>query len=249
MEAETYSRQQTLQLNIPSSVAVVGVGGIGFWAAMDLAMSGVEQLFLFDPDVLEESNRNRLPVCQSSLGLPKVEVCKDQIISIRPDCLVTAIQEKFEGIFMDIMMGTCSFILDCTDSPASQIAIYKASQGKTAKYVRAGYDGTSMTVTGHVSGWIKVGAEREAYAIAPSWVVPAQIVAALAVGKILKWQEQEVACDVSDIGITVLQKMDKLTPRCSQGGREMDYRASNGSRSGRIRTGNLANSRRSVNTW
>tara|TARA_R100001530_G_C4318013_1_gene154904 strand:+ start:1410 stop:2147 length:738 start_codon:yes stop_codon:yes gene_type:complete len=244
MEAETYTRQQTLQLRTPNAVSVVGVGGIGFWAAVDLAMSGVPQLFLFDPDVLEESNRNRLPVCQSSVGMPKVDVCKDFIQTLRPDCIVVGIQEKFEGVFMDIQLKVSNFILDCTDSPTSQIAIYKETQKVgLAKYVRAGYDGTGMTVTGHVSGWIKPQAERENYTIAPSWVVPAQIVAALAVAKIMKWPDQEVACDVSEIGIAVLQKTEKLTARCNQSGRESEFRTHNGDRFGRTRTGGLANRR------
>jgi tRNA A37 threonylcarbamoyladenosine dehydratase len=43
-EGLTYDRQREIGLSIPQSVTIVGVGGIGSWAAIDTAMSGVENL-------------------------------------------------------------------------------------------------------------------------------------------------------------------------------------------------------------
>lgn len=237
-----YDRQRTLNLNTPTAVTVAGLGGIGAWAAIDLAMSGVPQLYLFDPDVMEESNRNRLPFCQGSLNRPKAEVVRDFIMAIRPDCLCTAVQDKLAGIFLEIQLQVSNYILDCTDSPRSQFQIYNACKTKGVRYVRAGYNGTGMTVTGHISGWVKSanhdGEEQANYAVAPSWVVPAQIVAALAVGKIMKWTDQEVACDVGDIGIEVLLRQGRITPRCHQAGTTEEIREAR--TTGRIRTGRNA---------
>ena len=99
MPNNLYARQAPMNLNIPPSVTIVGCGGIGSWVAILAAMSGVGTLYLFDPDVVEESNRNRLPFCQGSIGQPKVEVVKDFILSIRPDCIIASIAEKLEGIY------------------------------------------------------------------------------------------------------------------------------------------------------
>ena len=53
-----YDRQESLQLKTPS-ITVVGAGGIGFWVSKFAAMSGIEKIYIFDPDTIEESN---LPV-------------------------------------------------------------------------------------------------------------------------------------------------------------------------------------------
>ena len=211
-----YERQQALELTIPESVTVVGLGGIGFWASVYLAMSGVTNLYLFDADVIEESNRNRLPICQGSVGLPKVQVVKDYILAIRPDCNCVAIQEKMEGILLDIQVGISTVVLECTDSTKSQLLVYNACKKAGVSFVRAGYNGTHMSVLHHVPTWCKAEEDSE-YTITPSWVVPASIVAALAVGKIMKYPMQSVGIDLSEIGVPLAEKNTKrLTSRCKQ---------------------------------
>ena len=211
-----YDRQREIELLTPISVTVVGCGGIGSWVAIDAAMSGVENLYLFDPDVLEESNRNRLPFCQSSINRPKVDVVAEYIQAIRPDTIVVAVQDRLEGILLDIQLSVSHMIVDCTDSPKSQFNIYNTCKTRGITYIRAGYDGTRVMVTSNVSGWIKTDVEEEDYTVNPSWVVPAQIVAALAVGKMMKYFNQEVSLDISEIGIPVVQRQRKLTARCNQ---------------------------------
>ncbi len=215
-DGDLYTRQQDIGLTIPGSITIAGLGGIGSWFAIDVAMSGVENLYLFDPDVLEESNRNRLPFCQSSINRPKVEVVKEYIQAIRPEAIVVAIQDKLGGILLDIQLSVSEVIIDCTDSPRAQFTIYNTCKKAGKTYIRAGYDGTRIMVTSVVSGWIKTDVEEENYQVNPSWVVPAQVVAALAVGKMLKYFDQEVSLDISEIGIPVLQRQRRLTARCNQ---------------------------------
>jgi molybdopterin/thiamine biosynthesis adenylyltransferase len=216
MPEETYTRQLTLGLTIPQSVTVVGCGGVGSRFAYEAAMTGVPNLYLFDPDVLEESNRNRLPFCQGSLGRPKVEVVKDFILAIRPETIVVAVQDKLEGILLDIQLSVSEFIVDCTDSPKAQFTIYNACKRAGVKFIRAGYDGTHITGTSVVSGWIKTNVEEENYTVNPSWAVPAGIIALLAVGKMEKWFNQEISLDISEIGNPVVERQKKLTARCNQ---------------------------------
>ena len=215
MDAVLYQRQTPLQLDVPPVLTVCGCGGIGSWVAIDAAMTGVSSIFLFDPDIMEEHNRNRLPFCQGSIGLPKVEVIKNYIAAIRPDCTVIAIQDKLEGILLEIQMGLGAPVIECTDSPNCQIAVYNACKKANVRFIKAGYDGTHITVAGSVSGWIKASAQ-ETYTIQPSWVVPAQVVAALAIAKLCKYPDQESSLDISEIGIPVLEKKRKLTARCRE---------------------------------
>lgn len=117
---------------------------------------------------------------------------------------------------LQIQLSVSEVILDCTDSPKTQFTVYNACKKANGRYIRAGYDGTHITVTSNVSGWIKTDVVEEAYAVNPSWVVPSQIVAALAVGKIMKYPDQEVSLDIAEIGIPQLQRVRRLTPRCAQ---------------------------------
>jgi hypothetical protein len=215
MDDLLYARQTPLALYTPNSLTVAGCGGIGSWVAILSAMSGVPNIYLFDPDLMEEHNRNRLPFCQGSLNRPKVDVVADYIRAIRPDAIVVPVKEKLEGLFLSIQLSVSEYIVDCTDSPIAQHNIYNACNKSGKNYIRAGYDGTHITVAGAVSGWIRTDVERETYTVRPSWVVPAVTVAALAVGKMMKYPQQEVGLDISEIGIPVLQKkVKRLTAAC-----------------------------------
>jgi len=77
-----------------SHVAIVGVGGVGSWAAESLARSGVGHLTLVDFDHVAESNINRqIHATEASLGQAKVLAMRDRIHSFAPDCEVTCIDE------------------------------------------------------------------------------------------------------------------------------------------------------------
>jgi len=218
MENELYSRQAELNLYLPHGVAIIGCGGIGSWVAIFAAMSGIKNLHLYDTDVMEESNRNRLPFCQGSIGQPKVEVVAGFIRAIRPEAFVYPINCKFEPDMMNVLSGSgIENFIDCTDSPKTQVSLYNESKKwDHYRYIRAGYDGTHITVTSHVSGWIKKDVEQEQYQVNPSWVVPAATVAALAIAKLMKFNNQEVGLDLSEIGIPVLDKQKRVTARCKQ---------------------------------
>lgn len=210
-----YSRQEALSLHVPGSVTIVGVGGVGSWVAILSAMSGVKNIFLFDPDTVEPSNLNRLPFCEGSIGKKKVDVVVDHVLAIRPECNIVGIAEKLEDMFVPVVLQYTNVLIECTDSPVSQLKLYNACKDSFTKFIRAGYDGTRMTVTSTVSGWIRQDEEVD-YTIQPSWVVPAVTVAAIAVGKMMKWFEQETSVNMSDIGVDVLQKRSRLTQRCVQ---------------------------------
>ena len=78
-------------------VAVIGIGGVGSWAAEALARSGVGHLTLIDLDHVSESNINRqVHALDGTLGQAKVLAIRDRIAQINPDCLVTCIEDFVE---------------------------------------------------------------------------------------------------------------------------------------------------------
>jgi tRNA A37 threonylcarbamoyladenosine dehydratase len=72
-----------------AEVAVFGVGGVGSYAVEALARGGVGALSLFDDDMVCLTNINRQIIAtQHTVGKPKVEVMRDRILTINPDCRV-----------------------------------------------------------------------------------------------------------------------------------------------------------------
>ena len=73
-------------------VLVVGLGGVGAYAAEQLCRAGIGKMTIVDGDVVEESNRNRqLPALISTKGKPKAEVLAERFRDINPDLQLTVI--------------------------------------------------------------------------------------------------------------------------------------------------------------
>ena len=73
-------------------VLVVGVGGVGAYAAEMLCRAGVGEMTIIDADTVNPTNINRqLPATHSSIGRPKVEVLADRFRDINPDIKVNAL--------------------------------------------------------------------------------------------------------------------------------------------------------------
>jgi tRNA threonylcarbamoyladenosine dehydratase len=75
-------------------VAVVGIGGVGSWAAEALARSGVGRITLIDFDHVAESNINRqVHALADTIGMAKVQAMQKRIAQINPACVVQCIEE------------------------------------------------------------------------------------------------------------------------------------------------------------
>ena len=78
-------------------VAVVGIGGVGSWAAEALARSGVGEITLIDMDHVAESNINRqIHALTSTVGQAKVFAMRERIAEINPRCVVHCVDEFVE---------------------------------------------------------------------------------------------------------------------------------------------------------
>lgn len=182
MTRELYSRQEELHLSTPSPVAVVGLGGTGFWTALFLAMEGVLCMALFDDDELDESNLNRLPYSEQDVGKSKVVLAQKFIQRIRPDCNITCFPKATPMVLR--IAPPLWVLMDCTDNHTTQLMLRDWARGIGTEYVRVGYDGFHLTVSDTVPSW---GGEAEnprtGYRFAPSWVVPAVMAATLGVAR------------------------------------------------------------------
>lgn len=98
-------------------VAVVGLGGVGSWAAEALARSGVATLVLIDLDHVSESNVNRqIQALGSTLGMSKAEALKARIADIHPGCDVICIEEFVEPANWPALLPVpVQALIDCCD--------------------------------------------------------------------------------------------------------------------------------------
>ena len=187
-----YDRQESFHLDTNISICIVGLGGIGFWVAKFAAMSGIGKIHLYDPDVIDETNLNRISVPIEALGMNKTKVAKRVINAIRPECIVYSLP----FILQPHTYTKTDWIIDCTDKIQSQIDNQKIAKMNGSKYLKAGYNGLHITISNSVAEW---GEAPDGYTIDPSWVVPSTIVASLTISKILKYHESECSLDISNI--------------------------------------------------
>lgn len=105
--------------------ALVGIGGVGSWAAEALARSGVGQITLLDLDEVCLSNSNRQAhALTANVGRPKVEVMAERLLAINPACRVHPIMDFVTPqTLSDYIAQEFDLVLDCIDSVASKAAL------------------------------------------------------------------------------------------------------------------------------
>ncbi len=106
-------------------MAVIGIGGVGSWAAESLARSGVKRLTLVDMDHIAESNINRqLHALSCTIGQAKVLAMQDRIQQINADCVVTPVEDfiNADNIHEHLQHGL-DLVIDATDQVSAKVAM------------------------------------------------------------------------------------------------------------------------------
>ena len=115
-----------------TSVLVLGIGGVGGHCAMALARSGVGTIIIVDKDVVDVTNINRQVIAlQSTIGLSKVEVLKERILDVNPDCNVITYHTFFNHETKDeILSNKIDYICDCIDTITFKIEVIRQAISK-----------------------------------------------------------------------------------------------------------------------
>ncbi len=108
-----------------SHAVVVGIGGVGSWAAEALARSGVGRLTLIDLDHVAESNINRqVHALEATLGQAKVLAMRERIAQIDPRTQVTALDDFVtEANAAALLPPDADLLLDCCDQAPAKAAM------------------------------------------------------------------------------------------------------------------------------
>lgn len=121
-------------------VCVVGVGGVGSWAAEALARSAIGRITLIDLDNVAESNVNRqIHALGDEFGKAKVTAMAERIQAINPRCVVTQIEDFVELESLDAMLGQgYDFIIDAIDSARIKAAMIAWCKRHKVKLIASG---------------------------------------------------------------------------------------------------------------
>jgi tRNA A37 threonylcarbamoyladenosine dehydratase len=146
--ARLYGREG-LQRLAAAHVAVVGIGGVGSWAAEALARSGVGEISLFDLDDVCISNSNRqVHALDGTIGRAKVDVMAVRIRAINPACRVHAVTDFVTRENMaECITVQMDGVLDCIDSVAAKAALIAWCKRRKIRIVSTGAAGGQIDPT------------------------------------------------------------------------------------------------------
>jgi tRNA A37 threonylcarbamoyladenosine dehydratase len=116
-----------LQAMRDSTVAVLGIGGVGSIAAEALARTGIGTILLIDKDVVDITNINRqVHALTTTVGQPKADLMRDRIKLINPDCNAIALKMFYtEETYEQLFAYRLDYVMDASDTIAYKIHLIK----------------------------------------------------------------------------------------------------------------------------
>ncbi|ADQ16883.1 UBA/THIF-type NAD/FAD binding protein [Leadbetterella byssophila DSM 17132] len=108
-------------------VLVVGLGGVGSFAAEFICRSGVGEMTIVDGDVVDPSNRNRqLPALFTTHGVSKAEWMAERLLAINPDLKLHVIKEFLTpDACQELMKNSYDYVMDCIDSITPKLTLIR----------------------------------------------------------------------------------------------------------------------------
>lgn len=124
---------------------VIGVGGVGSWAAEALARSGLGRLTLIDLDHIAESNVNRqVHALDSTLGAAKVTVMRERIAQISPRCRVVAVEDFVSVDNVESLVPADAWLIDAIDQPRAKAALIALARARHQPVIVCGAAGARI---------------------------------------------------------------------------------------------------------
>lgn len=121
---------EKLELLRKAHVLVVGLGGVGAYAAEMIARAGVGRMTLADADTVGLTNINRqLLALHSTVGRPKAEVLAERLRDINPAIELTVVNRyiKDEETYMLLDAARYDYVVDCIDTLSPKLALIAAA--------------------------------------------------------------------------------------------------------------------------
>ena len=131
-------------------VIVFGVGGVGGYVVEALARSGIGKISIVDNDVVNDSNINRQIIAlHSTVGMQKVEVLKNRILDINPECQVFVYNQFFlPENSNDFDFSIYDYVVDAVDTVTAKLEIIKKSKESNVPVISSMGTGNKLNPMG-----------------------------------------------------------------------------------------------------
>ena len=135
--AELLFKPEGIEILKNANVLIVGLGGVGSFAAEFIVRAGVGNVTIVDGDTVDITNVNRqLPALHSTIGQPKVTVVGDRLMDINPELNLTRVQEFLSPErATEIVTKDFDYVLDCIDSITPKLNLIVAAKKAGVKVI------------------------------------------------------------------------------------------------------------------
>lgn len=122
-----------------ANVLVIGLGGVGSYAAEALARAGVGRMTIVDGDEVQLSNINRqLQALHSTVDRKKAELMSDRILDISPQIQLEVVSKFLQPEDIESLIDSkYDFVLDCIDSVTPKLNIIMCCKRKKIRFISA----------------------------------------------------------------------------------------------------------------
>jgi tRNA A37 threonylcarbamoyladenosine dehydratase len=120
-----------------SHVIVIGLGGVGSFAAELIARGGVGEMTIVDGDTVDPSNRNRqLPALSTTHGLYKADIMAERITAINPDIKLNVIKEFLTpDKIQELLSQPFDYLVEAIDSITPKLTVIKTAYEKRIPFI------------------------------------------------------------------------------------------------------------------
>ncbi len=131
-----------------SHVAVIGIGGVGGYAAVLLARAGVGKITIVDFDKVDETNINRQIVADTeTIGQYKTDVMQKMIAKINPNCTIRVLAQRISNENVETVLGSdCDYVVDGIDNVADKVDLINYCKKHSINIVSAMGAGNRYTI-------------------------------------------------------------------------------------------------------
>ncbi len=133
-----------------SSVAIIGLGGVGAYAAEMLVRAGVHKLIIMDSDIVNESNKNRqLLALDSTIGVEKTKVMQLRLEDINPKIELDVITDYLteENVSVILREKKINYLIDAIDTLSPKIALISYCYENKIPFVSSMGAGAKFDIT------------------------------------------------------------------------------------------------------
>ena len=131
-------------------ILIVGLGGVGSFAAEFIARAGVGQMTIVDGDVVDPTNRNRqLPALATNHGQSKADIMAERLLAINPELQLNIVKDFIRPSMVDELLkaGPYDYIMDCIDSITPKLMLLQTAYAQGQRIVSSMGAGGKMDPT------------------------------------------------------------------------------------------------------